>query len=100
MTKGRKRLVGHNPEKNKALCVIAKGSVWSLRILLALTLSFLVFVAGIGIIIKVQKDFNWSELVRALKAILILATSIVIPVGAWLLVDKWYEWAKNYSKDC
>ena len=92
--------VRHNPEKNRAVCVIAKSSVWGLRALLALTLVFLAGVFILGLVIKIRHDWIWTEVGKQLVGMLILVAFFgLLFLVLWLLL-KWYEWAKNYLRDC
>lgn len=90
----------HDPNKNRAVCVLAKGSVWGLRGLLALTLTF---IAGGLLLIafdKLRADFNWTQAGKIALALLVLATFYGICMGIIWLLSKWYQWAKSYAKDC
>jgi hypothetical protein len=62
-----------------------------------------VFVAGLfitALVIKIRRDWMWTEFGKQMLAMLILAAFFGACVLAFWLVKKWYEWAKNYSRDC
>lgn len=90
----------HNPEKNRAVCVLAKSSVWGLRGLLALTVLCIGVVFIVALVIKVRADWNWHQFLATLIFIAVLAVLVGIVYGVGWLLNKWYEWAKAYARDC
>lgn len=90
----------HNPEKNRAVCVLAKGSVWGLRGLLALTSLSAGLLFIFAVVLKIRRDWDWPEVGRTLLAVaVLLAFAGLLWLVGWLLF-KWYEWAKSYARDC
>ena len=90
----------HNPDKNRALCVLAKTSVSGLRGLLALTLSLIGGIFVFGFVLKIFADWNWAEAGKAGLAVLVLLAFLGFVSGIVWLVLTWYEWAKRYARDC
>jgi hypothetical protein len=92
--------MNHNPRKNRAVCVFAKGSVWCLRGLCVLTVVTIVGAAGLLLVLKIRADWNWAEAMKSL----LLFLAVFALIGLWLslthLLKKWYEWAKSYAKNC
>lgn len=89
-----------NHQKNRGVCILAKGSVWGLRTLLALTLLLLGGFSIAGIVIKIRKDWDWTQFGQVLLSLLVF---FLLGAFAWLiywLFLKWYNWAKSYSRGC
>lgn len=87
----------HNPNKNRALCVVAKSSYWSLRVF-----GWLVFVAVSAALVttlavKAYQHWNWREIGKGVVAMLIIAVGFFLPI---ILLFALYEWAKSYRRDC
>ena len=89
----------HNPEKNRAVCVLAKSSVWGLRALLAISLLTIVGLAVLALVITFR-DWSWAEAGTIAITFLIVAAFCGVLIFIGWLITKWYEWAKNYSSDC
>lgn len=91
----------HNPEKSRALCVVAKASYQILLTAGYLFLVLFVTIILIGITHKAYTDWpKWSEFVDGLRVVAALAVFVLVVGGPLFAAIKLFEWAKKYRSDC
>jgi len=85
----------HDPNKNRALCVIAKTGYWSFRVTgwFLLVLMLLSFAAML--IYKAWANWNWRSIGKGILGFTLLFVVIALPTWG---VGAFYNWAKRYRR--